>query len=53
MLWRQTGTDSNDKAIIKRNCVYNSFYCLGYFKNVYDDDDDDIKVYQKIISSLS
>ena len=53
MLWRQTGTDSNDTAIIKRNCVYNSFYCLGYFKNVYDDDDDDIKVYQKIISSLS
>ena len=23
MLWRQTGNDSNDTAIIKRNCVYN------------------------------
>ena len=22
MLWRQTGNDSNDTAIIKRNCVY-------------------------------
>jgi len=21
----------------------NSFYCLGHFKNVYDDDDDDYK----------
>jgi len=23
------------------NYTCNSFYCLGHFKNVYDDDDDD------------
>jgi len=23
------------------NYTRNSFYCLGHFKNVYDDDDDD------------
>ena len=26
----------------------NSFYCLGHFKNVYDDDDDDIIDYTKL-----
>ena len=28
-----------DMVIISGPC--NSFYCLGHFKNVYDDDDDD------------
>ena len=26
---------------LKNSGPYNSFYCLGHFKNVYGDDDDD------------
>ena len=30
-------------ALVTLSGPCNSFYCLGHFKNVYDDDDDDAR----------